>query len=110
MESNAGRTGGDRFPRPPNAADGPLMFTFVTLPDCPLSAHGRQVLAQLADAGLLTWREATAHTPEAPHLSDVPPDHLPLLLAEDGVVVAYGRLSERRLRRQLSFQQEEPND
>jgi hypothetical protein len=84
------------------------MFTFVTLPNCPLSAHGRAVLAELADAGLLTWREATADTPEAPPLRDVASAHLPLLLTEDGAVVAYGRLSERRLRRQLRPQLEEP--
>ena len=79
------------------------MLTFITLPDCALSAHGRQVLTRLADAGLLTWREATAHTPDAPVLPDVPSGHLPLLIGEDGGVVAYGRLSERRLRRQLSL-------
>lgn len=86
------------------------MFTFVTLPDCPLSEHGRDVLAELADAGLLTWREATAHAPEAPALPDPRSARLPLLLDEDGAVIAYGRLSERRLRRQLSPQQEEPNN
>ena len=85
------------------------MFTFVTLPDCPLSAHGRQVLAELADARLLTWREVSAGAPEAPPLPDPPSGHLPLLLSDDGSVVAYGRLSERRLRRQLSPSQE-PNN
>ena len=80
-----------------------MTLTFVTLPDCALSAHGRQVLTHLADAGLLTWREATAHTSDAPVLPNVPSDHLPLLIDEAGSVLAYGRLSERRLRRQLSL-------
>ena len=85
------------------------MFTFVTLPDCPLSAHGRHVLAELADAGLLTWREATAHAPEGPARHAPPSTDLPLLLDEDGAVVAYGRLSDRRLRRQLSPQRKATN-
>lgn len=89
-------------PLPPS---GRVTLTFVTLPDCPLGAHGRDVLARLADAGLLSWREATAHTPGAPPLPDAPSDHLPLLVNADGVVIAHGRLSERRLRRQLSLQQ-----
>ena len=79
------------------------MLTFVTLPDCPLSAHGREVLARLADDGLVAWREATARPPKAPSLPDSPSDHLPRLVDEDGAVVAYGRLSERRLRSQLTL-------
>ena len=89
----------------PLPQSGRVKLTFVTLPDCPLGAHGRDVLARLADAGLLRWRGATAHTSGAPPFPDVPSDHLPLLVNADGVVIARGRLSERRLRRQLSLEQ-----
>ncbi len=81
-----------------------MTFPFVTRPDCALSAHGRQVLARLADAGLLTWRDVTAHTPDAPPLPDVPEDHLPVLVNEEGIVIAHGRLSERHLRRLLGLE------
>lgn len=75
-------------------------LTFVTGRDCHLCAHGRQVLAGLG----VRVREVDVDGDEAAALAagGVPLAFLPVLT--DGArVVAYGRFSERRLRKELAL-------
>ena len=73
-------------------------LVLITSPDCHLCSHARTVLADLS----LAAREIDAAGPEAEALASrgVPLAFLPVLW--DGRrVVAYGRLSLRRLRKDL---------
>jgi hypothetical protein len=73
-------------------------LTFVTSQDCHLCGHGRDVLSTLG----LSAHEVDVESAEAETLAGrgVPLAFLPVLW--DGErVVAYGRFSERRLRREL---------
>jgi hypothetical protein len=75
-------------------------LVLVTGRDCHLCTHARDVLATLH----LEWRELDVGGVEAEALarSGVPLAFLPVLV-RDGRAVAYGRLSERRLRRDLEL-------
>lgn len=75
-------------------------LVFVTSHDCHLCEHGRGVLASLR----VHARELDVESAEADELAarGVPLAFLPVLT--DGEhVVAYGRFSERRLRRELGL-------
>jgi len=75
----------------------------VTAPECHLCAHAREVLGEIGAETLLAVREVDVESEEAQALAarGVPLVFLPLLW--DGErVLAYGRLSERRLRRELA--------
>ena len=74
-------------------------LVLLTAPDCHLCAHGKEVLGELADEGLVSWREVGAESDEGRTLSATAPPLRPVLFGEDGRVVAYGRLSAKRLRR-----------
>lgn len=73
-------------------------LVLITSAECRLCAHARRVLAALG----LTAREIDAGSAEARALAaaGVPLAFLPVLW-DGGRVVAYGRLSERALRRRL---------
>jgi len=75
-------------------------FLLLTAPGCHLCDHGRQVLNSLAAEQLLTWREVDAGTDEGQNIAASAPPLRPVLYDPDGHVIAYGRLSARRLRRQ----------
>lgn len=77
-------------------------FVLLTSADCHLCGHGRQVLAELAAEGLLEWREIEDGTGQGGALARSVPPLRPVLLDPDGRVLAYGRLSARRLRKQLA--------
>jgi len=75
-------------------------LVFITSHDCHLCEHGREVLTALE----LEARELDVASDEARELADggVPLAFLPVLT--DGErVVAYGRFSEKRLRRELGL-------
>jgi hypothetical protein len=75
-------------------------LTFVTGLDCHLCEHGRQVLARLD----VRVREVDVEGDEAAVIASggVPLAFLPVLT--DGArVLAYGRFSERRLRKELAL-------
>jgi hypothetical protein len=75
-------------------------LVFVTTEDCHLCEHGRGVL----DALGVERREIAAGSDEAATLaaSGIPLSFMPVLT--DGErVIAYGRLSEKRLRRELAL-------
>jgi len=75
-------------------------LTLVTSHDCHFCDHGREVLAELG----IEAREVPIESEKAEELAaqGVPLAFLPVLW--DGVrVVAYGRFSEKRLRRELAL-------
>ena len=74
----------------------------LTSTDCHLCEHGKQVLAQLATEGLLSWRALDDDSREGCALADGAPPLRPVLFDDGGRVLAYGRLSAKRLRRQLA--------
>jgi glutaredoxin len=72
----------------------------VTSRDCHLCTHGHDVIARLG----LTAREVDIDSEEAQALAEAgaPLSFLPVLW-DGGRVVAYGRFSEKRLRRELEL-------
>ena len=76
-------------------------LALLTAQDCHLCAHGREVLDDLAAEGLLSWREVSTTSPEGERLAAIAPPMRPVLFSDDGRVLGYGRLSQRRLRRTL---------
>ena len=78
-------------------------LVLVTASDCHLCAHAREVLETVRPEGLLTVREIDVGSDEARGLAEagVPLAFLPVLW-DGGRVLGYGRLSERRLRRELA--------
>lgn len=78
------------------------MLTLLTAPNCHLCAHAREVLDSLAADGLIRWRELDADSDDGSRLAAAVPPLRPVLLAADGHVLAYGRLSRRRLARDLA--------
>ena len=60
------------------------------------------MLGTLAADGLLARREVATGTPDGESLQGNAPDLLPALFDESGLLLAHGRLSEKRLRRALA--------
>ena len=75
-------------------------LVFVTSDDCHLCTHGHDMLARLG----LTAREVDIDSEEAQALANVgaPLSFLPVLW-DGSRVVAYGRFSEKRLRKELDL-------
>jgi hypothetical protein len=76
-------------------------LVLLTSPDCHLCGHGRKVLGDLG----ADWREVSTDCEEGRRLEAAAPPMRPVLYAGDGRVLAYGRLSGRRLRKQLARQE-----
>lgn len=69
----------------------------LTAPDCHLCEHGKDVLAEVG----LDWRAVPADSEEGRRLAAIAPPLRPALFDESGRrLIAYGRLSARRLRKQ----------
>lgn len=79
-------------------------FLLLTTRDCHLCEHGREVLDELASEGLISWRAVDADSEEGRLLAATAPPLRPVLFGSDGRVVGYGRLSSRRLRRELRLE------
>jgi hypothetical protein len=79
-------------------------LTLISTDDCHLCDHAVAVLAGLEDRCAITVRHVGAESPEAlaAESRGVPLLFLPVLLDEDGSLLAYGRLSARRLERELA--------
>lgn len=76
-------------------------LTLLTAPDCHLCRHAVEVLGGLdAEIGL-DWVEVGEDTPRGERLAQGAPPLRPLLVAGDGRLLAAGRLSAKRLRRDL---------
>ena len=72
------------------------LLVLLTAPDCHLCEHGKTVLAELG----ASWREVDERSPEGQGIAATAPPLRPVLYA-DGRVLGYGRLSVKRLRKQL---------
>jgi hypothetical protein len=72
-------------------------LVLLTAGDCHLCERAKEVLAELG----VEWRELDGETQEGCALAASVPPMRPVLLGADGRVLAYGRLSLRRLRNQL---------
>jgi hypothetical protein len=59
------------------------------------------VLEALAADRLVVWTHVATDTDHGRELQSTNPDLLPVLFDESGRVLAHGRLSEKRLRREL---------
>lgn len=78
-------------------------LVLLTARDCHLCEQGRRVLGELAAEGLLSWREVDADCDDGRRLSATAPPLRPVLYDSRGRVLACGRLSAKRLRRELSI-------
>ena len=79
----------------------PLKVTLLTLHDCHLCDHARDVIGRLGRERLVAMEEMAWDSPEGQSL--VQRDGIPFAPAVyiDGSFVAYGRISEGALRRRL---------
>lgn len=79
----------------------PLDLTLVVAEDCSLCEHARRVLAALGHDYPLRVREVSLESAEGQALGQQVPLVFPPVLLLGAEVVSHGRLSERRLRREL---------
>ena len=86
---------------------GPLKVTLLTLHDCHLCDHARDVISRLGRERPIAMEETAWDSPEGQRL--VQRDGIPFApaLYIDGSFAAYGRISEGALRRRLGNR--EPN-
>ena len=73
-------------------------FTLLTATDCHLCEHAKTVLTELD----LEWREVHCESEEGKQLAAIAPPMRPVLYDSDGSLLAYGRLSLKRLRKLLA--------
>lgn len=76
--------------------------TLLTKADCALCQQAKEVLRRLEAEGLLEFELVDLHTPEGQQLATVSGMAFPPGLLLDGDPFSYGRLSERKLRRELA--------
>ncbi len=76
-------------------------LVLLTAGDCHLCERAEGVLTELG----LPWREVDADSEEGMRLAATAPPMRPVLFTAEGGVLAYGRLSQRRLRKQLTLQE-----
>jgi hypothetical protein len=86
---------------------GPLVVTVLTQSDCRFCAHADTVLARVGRDYPLTVRHIPLDSDEGRALAARHGVLFAPGVLLDGALVSYGRLSERRLRRQLSRHQPE---
>jgi hypothetical protein len=75
----------------------PLDVTFVTAPRCHFCAHGREVLDALGTRYEMRVREVALTSPEGRAAAERWRVPYPPLVIFDGDLVAYGRVSARKL-------------
>jgi len=76
--------------------------TLLTQPDCALCEHAKQVLARVGADHPLRVEEIGLHTPRGQQLALAAGVLFAPAILLDGAPYAFGRLSERALRRTLS--------
>lgn len=84
------------------SSTGPLTVTVLTQPDCRFCEHAETVLARVGQDYPLTVRHIPLDSDEGRALAARHGVLFAPGVLLDGALVSYGRLSERRLRRQLS--------
>lgn len=77
-------------------------LVLLTAVDCHLCCRARAVLQVLHDQQAIVWREVAGESDEGRELALTAPPLRPVLFDADGRLLAYGRLSEKRLRRDLA--------
>jgi hypothetical protein len=82
-----------------------MRLVLLTVPDCHLCRHAHEVLAALAAERDLSWCDTPVDSSEGRRLAAVAPPLRPVLFAPDGRILGYGRLSAKRLRRDLDATQ-----
>ena len=73
-----------------------MSLILLTATDCHLCEHAKHVLAELG----LDWHEVHGDSEEGQRLAAGAPPFRPVLYDSDGKLVAYGRLSLKRLRKE----------
>lgn len=81
-----------------------VQVVYVTAPSCHYCEHGRAVLTQLGERVPLDVREVTLDSPEGRQLLATHRFAFPPAIIVDGRLIAHGRLSMRRLARQLPLE------
>lgn len=81
-----------------------VRVTYVTSPDCHYCEHGRTVLAELGERVPLDVREVTLDSDEGRQLLVTHRFAFPPAVIVDGRLLGHGRLSPRRLARQLPLE------
>lgn len=79
-----------------------VQITLLTQPSCALCDHAKEVLDRLTGEFDITVRELALATPEGQRLAVASGLAFPPAVLVDGQPFAFGRLSERRLRRRLT--------
>jgi hypothetical protein len=74
-----------------------MSLVLLTATGCQLCEHAKDVLAELG----LDFREVHADSEEGQMLASTVPPFRPVLYDSQGAPLAYGRLSGKRLRKQL---------
>ena len=74
-----------------------MTMVLLTASDCHLCGHAKGVLSELG----LDCREVRSDSEEGQRLASTAPPLRPVLYDTEGKLIAYGRLSLRRLRKQL---------
>jgi hypothetical protein len=75
-----------------------MSMVLLTASDCHLCEHAKEVLAELG----VDFREVHAESAEGQQLAVGAPPFRPVLYDSEGKLVAYGRLSLKRMRKQLA--------
>lgn len=79
----------------------PIDLTLVVAVGCTLCDHAREVLDAVGRDCPLRVKEIELESEEGQALAEQVPLVFPPVLLRDGAVLSYGRLSERRLRKEL---------
>lgn len=82
--------------------EAPFELTLVVADDCSLCSHAREVLAAVGLDLPLRVTEVKLESDRGQALAERVPLVFPPVLLRDGAVMSYGRLSERRLRKELA--------
>jgi len=80
----------------------PLRVTLVTAPNCHLCAHAREVLSRLSEEHSIVVTETEWDEPSGQRLVARDGVPFPPALYAGDELLGYGRISERRLRRQFA--------
>jgi len=80
---------------------GCVKFTLLTKQNCPLCDHAKDVIARVEVDFIVETEMIWLETPEGESFAARHNTPFPPVLAIDGVLHGYGRLSEKKLRREL---------
>lgn len=86
---------------PPELETQTVDLTLVVAEDCSLCKHAKQVLESLQSDHSLRISEVALESEEGRLLGEIHPLLFPPILLRGDRVLSYGRLSERRLRKEL---------